>query len=286
MLDNQKVLDLIKTKGPILPIQLAKEIDTTSLLASAVLSELTGKKKVFISHANIGSSPVYYVPGQESKLQMLYNYLQEKEKKAYDLLKQKKILRDKTTEPVIRVALRQIKDFAKPFTTEATGQKELFWKWYLIPNSEAETLLKQRFKPKQKLIPKTIEKQQKVIEKTKRELKKPAEKKKIILVKDEFSEKLNFYFSKNNIQILQKNVIKKNKEIELLVKIPSAVGETIYYCKSKNKKKINDSDLSSAFVQGQFKKLPVLFLTTGDLTKKATEMLNKEFKNIIIKRLV
>jgi len=286
MLDNQKVLDLIKTKGPILPIQLAKEIDTNILLASAVLSELSSKKKVFISHANIGSSPVYYVPGQEPKLQMLYKYLQEKEKKSYDLLKQKKILRDKTLEPVIRVALRQIKDFAKPFTTEATGQKELFWKWYLIPNSEAEALLKQGFKQKQKLIPKIIEKERKVFEKKKYELKKPAEKKKTIQIKDEFSEKINFYFSKNNIKILQKEVIKKNKDIELLVKIPSAVGETTYYCKSKNKKKINDSDLSSAFVQGQFKKLPVLFLTTGDLTKKATEMLNKEFKNIIIKRLV
>ena len=67
--------------------------------------------------------------------------------------------------------------------------------------------------------------------------------------------------------------------------MPSAVGSLIYYCKARSKKRISDSDLSSAFVQGQLKKLPVLFLTKGELTKKAKEMLSKEFKSIKIKKI-
>ncbi len=278
MLDNQKILELIRTKGPILPVQLAKEIDTNILLASAVLSDLVSQKKVFISHAKIGGSPLYYINGQEHKLQTLYEYLQEKEKKAYDLLKQKKILRDKILEPVIRVALRRIKDFAKPFTTEITGQKELFWKWYLLSNSEAELLLKQQFQPK------PIQKQV-----SKKEEKKETQQKPIIISnkqkQDNFLNNITTFLNQNNIEIIEKKILKNNKEIELLVNIPSTIGKITYYCKAKNKKKITDSDISSAFVQAQLKKLPALFLTTGQLTKKAQQILNNELKGIIIKKI-
>ena len=67
--------------------------------------------------------------------------------------------------------------------------------------------------------------------------------------------------------------------------MPSVVGEVDYYCKARKKKRINDGDLSSAYVQGHVKKLPVLFLTTGELTKKAKEMLGKEFQNMIVKQV-
>ncbi|MBI5397830.1 hypothetical protein HZB03_00035, partial [Candidatus Woesearchaeota archaeon] len=47
----------------------------------------------------------------------------------------------------------------------------------------------------------------------------------------------------------------------------------------------NDGDLSSAYVQGQIKKLPVLFLTTGELSKKAEDLASREFKSMFIKRI-
>ena len=79
--------------------------------------------------------------------------------------------------------------------------------------------------------------------------------------------------------------IRKKSEIDLIISVPSGVGNIEYFCKAKNKKRINHADLSSAFVQGQLKKLPVLFITTGSLTKKAKEMLGNEFKNIKINKL-
>jgi len=39
------------------------------------------------------------------------------------------------------------------------------------------------------------------------------------------------------------------------------------------------------YIQAQSKKLPVLFLTTGNVTKKAEEMLNKEFKGMQVKKI-
>ena len=55
--------------------------------------------------------------------------------------------------------------------------------------------------------------------------------------------------------------------------------------KAKNKQKISDSDLSLLYVQAQMKKMPVLLLTTGELTKKAQDLLKTEFKTITVKKI-
>ena len=93
-MDNQqKILFLVKSKGPLLPSQINKELNVDVLFASAMLSELVDRKLLRLSKAKIGGSPVYYAQGQESKLDILYPYLNEKERRAYDLLKENKVLR-------------------------------------------------------------------------------------------------------------------------------------------------------------------------------------------------
>jgi glucan-binding YG repeat protein len=287
---KEKIKQIIRIKGPVLPVQISKEINANILMASAHLSELADKKQLKISKLKVGGSPLYYLPGQESGLQKFSDNLHEKEKKAYNLLSQKKVLMDKDLEPAIRVALREIKDFAVPLQVNYKGDKEVFWKWYLAPNSEVEQIIKSKLSIKES-VKKTEEKKdikeeqkEKIEEKTEprehiqRKIKKDKE--------DLFLSQITNYFEKNKINVIGKEIIRKNSEIDFLITLPSAVGILQYYCKAKNKKRINDGDLSSAFVQGQIKKLPVLFLTNGDLTKRAKEMLDKEFKNIAIKKLI
>lgn len=98
---------------------------------------------------------------------------------------------------------------------------------------------------------------------------------------NEFLAIITKYFMSNKIEVIQPEVVRKT-ELDYTVRIPSVVGMLEYYCKAKKKKKCNEGDLSSAFVTGQAKKLPILFLATGDLTKRANEMLNKEFKNHLV----
>ena len=93
------------------------------------------------------------------------------------------------------------------------------------------------------------------------------------------------YFRKNKIEIIENIENRKKKEAEFVISVPSPVGSIKYYCKSKDKKSCNEGDLSTAFVQGQTRKLPVLFLTTGKLTKTANQMLDKEFSSIKVKNL-
>jgi hypothetical protein len=280
---KQKIIELIKIKGPIIPVQISKEINSDILMSSAHLSELSSEGKVKISNIKIGGSPLYYLPGQESFLQNFSNNLHEKEKKAFNLLKEKKILRESKLEPVVRIALRNLKDFAIPLQVTYQNNKEIFWKWYLLSKEEAESLIKSLLTKKEILG--GIKKE----EVTKKEIKKPIEElketKKFIDKTDSFLEEIKSYFNKNKITIKNSEIIRRNSEINFILEVPSAVGNLEYYCKAKNKKKVNDGDLSSAYVQGQLKKLPILFLTKGELTKRAKEMLNKEFKNIRILNL-
>lgn len=285
---NEKILQLLKLKGPVIPAQISKEIETDIIMASAYLSELSSNNLVKISNIKIGGSPLYYLPGQEHRLQDFANKLHEKEKKSYDLLKQKKVLRDLSLDPVLRVTLRNIRDFAVPLKVDHKGNSEIFWKWYLLSNKEAEDLIKPQLKIKKKEkenkpIKEIIQKPLKEVKPEIKKENKPVKEQKILT--DDFFNEVQQYFNKNNINVLEQKVVRKNKDIELLVEIPSSVGNLKYFCKAKNKKRVNDGDLSSIYIQAQSKKLPVLFITTGELTKKAKEMLEKEFKGLKIKQL-
>lgn len=306
-MDNkEKVIQTIRIRGPVIPVQISKVIGTDILMASAMLSELVSKNILKISHVKFGSTPLYYLPGQESRLQDFAKNLHEKEKRAYDLLMQRKLLRDKIAEPVVRVALRNIKDFAVPLQVKINDDVEIFWKWYLITNEEAGRIIKEMIKldkPKKEIKPvqetiagKEQEKPREEQKEIKREeLKerlpekesKKEQKKKFIdkTAEDAFLNEIKKFLEKNNIELIEEKIVKKKSDLDLVIEVPSAVGSLTYYCKAKSKKRISDSDLSSAFVQGQLKKLPVLFLTKGELTKKAKEMLSKEFKNIKIKKI-
>ena len=74
-------------------------------------------------------------------------------------------------------------------------------------------------------------------------------------------------------------------EIDYVIELQTTIGSVRYFCKSKNKKKINDSDLGSALMQAQSKNLPLLFLTKGKISKKAEEKLKTDFKNIVYREI-
>ncbi len=324
MLANDRVLQLVQQSGPVVPSQISKEIGTDILIASAMLADLASQNKVKISSVKVGGSPLYYTDGQEDKLQRYVDKLPDMEQRAFRLLQENKILRDALVEPPIRYALRQIKDFAKPLEVTANGVKEVFWKWYLLPTSEAEPFIRrelsrpvpvreearkpelrpepkvqqevpvQRPEPKQEivrpvseLIPKVERKEPELKQVVAPEVKIAKVIKKSVKKadnQDSFLLKVDDFFKKNNIEIVEQNSRKK-AEAEFVIKVPSAVGFLQYYCKVKNKKSCNEADLSEAYVQGQLRKLPTLFISSGELTKQAQALLNNDQINISFKKV-
>jgi hypothetical protein len=312
-MDNQeKIINFIKQKGPCLPSDIYRELGTNQLFASAMLGELVSLSHLKVTYLKRGTSPYYYLEEQKEKLQSIFHFLNEKDQLAYNLIKEKLILKDSEQSPLMRVALRTIKDYAVPIQINYKGEIILFWRWYLLSKEETETQLKlflgikpeptkELEKPREeknikekiesKIQEKTIIKQEKHI--IKQNIKKENIHAKIISKKEpskeitsDFLNQLKQYFDHNKINVLEQEIKNRTKtEIDLVLEIPSAFGILQYYCKAKNKKKINDSDIASAMIQGQQKKLPILVLITGDMTKKTKEMLEKEFKGVKVHKI-
>ncbi|MFH1072773.1 MAG: hypothetical protein V1743_05065 [Nanoarchaeota archaeon] len=322
------VLNFVKLNGPSVPNDIKKKLGSDTMIIGAMLSELVGEKKLKVSNTKVGGSPAYYAPGQESRLQNIAKYLNEKDQRAYELLRGRAILRDYSLSPLMRVAMRSIRDFAIPVEVSVGGQREIFWKWYLLSNQQAETMIKQQLHvPEKKLVPKEEKPVQDVLAKKEvvqkqehikpqqpdvadkpavLEKKAPEQKtlvqKELLPTKEEpakekakqkprkektslFLEQVNAFFAQNLIEIIETNIIKKSSEIDFIITVPSAIGKAQYYCKAKSKKSITEGDLSTAYVTGESKKLPVLFLSNGTLSKRAKEMLAKEFKRMNVQEI-
>ncbi len=485
MLAEDKILNYLKFNGPSLAINVAKGIGEQNLLASAFLSELASRKKVRISHLKIGSSPLYFLPGQEPQLLNYSKDLKAKDQEILAKLGHEKILREKELELLEKVVLRALKDFAVPLQVTFAGQKELFWKWYLLDAAEAnnrialilspevlapeqekeaaeekvekkveeakkrteqvekkqelveekekllakeeasvltekggvlkkekesvqayppnttvkaeeeekqayppvtaktikktsareegreeksseleedqaekEALAKKKRKrvklekakakrkkvkkkkqvagaqkkkeeqvtlveaPKEELAPKAVEvkeeskelveQEEKEVEVTplekeiseetpeKVEAKEDSAPKQSLVgklkekligkrrkkVNDEFLPVVQAYLDKMNIELVEHDIVRKNAEINLTIKVSSVVGTMTYFCKAKNKKRCDERDLSAAYMEAQMKKMPLLFLYPEGMTKRAEEFLaSGAFDNLMAKKM-
>ncbi len=321
---KDQVLAFVKQNGPVLPIQISKNLELNMIFSGAILAELVSNKLLKLTKAKIGSSPLYYAPGQESKLGKLRDHLSQRPKQAYDLIKENRILRDNACEPWQRVALRDIKDFAIPLRVNLKGIDEIFWKWHLVQNEEAkETILKilkeelpkessleekpsskeetstEPSKPEKIQEPSKEKSKQEPIEedvvkeeppkKTKREVKEekqtPLTKPDKLENQGEFYETIMDFISQNRMNLHEQKVIRKNREANFIVTIPSAVGNLSYFVKAKNKKKINEGELLLAFNEAMHLKLPLVFLTTGEMTKKADKYVKENIRGLVFKKL-
>jgi hypothetical protein len=104
MLQNipkEKVLEIVK-QGPTYPAKIAKQLGSggDTMLIGAILSTLISTGEVKVSSLKIGGTPLYYTPDQESKLEDFLDYLNEKDKRTFDLLKEQKILQDSEQDPL------------------------------------------------------------------------------------------------------------------------------------------------------------------------------------------
>jgi len=266
-----KINDILKLKGPSLPVQIAREIQLSSLFAGALLSELAKEKIIKISNMKVGGSPLYFLQGQEPLLENFHKYLPGKEKEAFILLKQNKILDDKKQVPAIRVALRNLKDFAFPFLKD----QEVFWRFHSVSEQEVRELDKsKKLEKKQEVkLPKSkISKEKQVdigLKKAPQEIKPKKEKE-----KPDFAVKIIDLLQTQNIAILEEKDVKK-KEFSAIISIGSTLGKINFFCIAKDKKRITENDLRLVLQKSQALKMPALVLFPQNINKKAIEYAEK-----------
>jgi hypothetical protein len=253
---KDKVLNSIRMNGPSIPLQAARVLGTDTYFSGAILSELVADKKLRISRAKIGGSPVYYLPEQEDKLNILYNSLPQREKEAYDLLKNKKLILARLAEPAIRVALQSIIDFSIPINVNVGKGEEQAFAWYLVKEDEIKSILdnlKEKTLEIKKEEPKII--QDKIQEQ--RILQPQEARTKDVKTRINKADKGKFVFSvtkfleDNKIKIIENELGNKNKEFNCVVSVPSNIGEMQMIVVAKDK---NNNIIKTLTVPYQFKK--------------------------------
>lgn len=326
------IINKISNSGPILPIDVHKQIGLSVLFTAAHLNEMVRTKRVKMTKLKKGSSPFYYLSEKPEDLERLTKYLKPFDKGVFDLIKNKKVLRDSAQKQDVKLSLKNLQDFAIPLYVTFNSKKELFWKYFLVDDSEVSSLIKEIISVKPKPVEKKVEpikdeieevaeKQQVEVEKPKivekpiqvikevakeqqthlpkptiqevekqipyiEEVTKPSLSERVSIENDSFFVSVKDFFDSKQIVIKDYAIVKKESEIDFSIDVPSAIGVSEFFCRAKNKKRVNDGDLSTAFVTGQIKKVPVLFISHGDLTKKAQGMIDNEFKNqVFFKRV-
>ncbi|HED05581.1 MAG TPA: hypothetical protein ENI61_02720 [Ignavibacteria bacterium] len=261
---KERIISIFKKRGPSLPIHIARETQLSILFASAFLSELLAEKKIKTSNMRVGSSPLYFISGQELMLEKFSEFLKSKEKDAFLLLKEKKFLKDSEQEPAIRVALRAIKDFAIPFKKN----EEICWRYLNVSETELKEFIGEK-----KEIKETIKKEKpKVIYKEKE--KKPLKSKNSKQSK-RFLEKIKEFLSKSSIEISSIESVGKN---ELILKVKEKGEESLLV--AYNKKRITEKEIIKASKKAFELKLKYSLIFPGKLPKKTSDLIDS-LQNLI-----
>jgi len=300
MQTKEKIISILRLNGPSLPVHIAKGTGLSILFASAFLSELFYEKKISISNLKVGSSPLYFIPGQEPQLERFaMNNLKSKEKEAFLLLKDRQFLKDDEQEPAIRVALREIKDFAIAFRIT----NEIYWRYFTIPQeefskkTEKEVVIEIKNKgeinePIIELVEEDSEEEEESEDEEEQEedldvLEEKEEVKKIEKKKakkragkkqdEQFFNKIKEFLSEKSIDIIDIQSFNKN---DLAMKIKEDGEEKMLI--AYNKKKIISTDLLKAYKKAEEANLPYIVLSLGEPAKKLKDLISaiKELSKI------
>jgi len=292
-LKKQKIVELLKNKGPSLPSTISREVNMSLLFTSAILSEMFNEKSVKISYLKIGGSPLYYMEGQEALLENFTKGFNVKEKEIFQILREKQVLDEEFLEPAHRVAIKGLKDFAFPLKISMEGKDKIFWRFHLLNQEDALKRVEEILKKKRKAIKEekreTREKEREEKRGAKEEKRETKEEKKELKVrvsrkkgKADFYARIYEHLKEHGLDIIAE--INEDDRV-CVVSANFNFGKANLLVVASPKKKINEGDLSLAYQQGMLRKMPVLFLTDGELTNKAKKHIELLGSYIFVKKL-
>jgi len=294
---HEKIIGVLNEKGPSLPINIAKVLEISSLFISAFLSELTNQKRIQVSSLKVGGSPLYYMRGQEEKLEDYYKYLHPREAEAFLLLREHKVLKDSDQDPATRVALRSV---------GFKMNEDIYWRFVSVPKEEVNAILNGNV-VEEKVQEAVEEKIEEKIEKNNSEMVEPVVKE--IKIKSESNNKFNnplvmdkeirkkekpksefvqqviSFINERGLQIVEENDYKV-KEYNCIVQIRSELGLIRFWTQAKDKKRITEGDFKKLLSNAQSIPLPAFMLYTGEISNKAKKYL-KEYGSVLkVKKIV
>ena len=242
MFNTETVINFLRKNGPSLPVEIGKTLGFNSLLTNAVLSDLIIRGQIKRSVKSIGSSFIYYLQGQEDAMRAkLVSELSIQEKNLLQKIKNSVMLPEEQLNAHDRQFINSVRDFIKIIKRD---NKNLIALCNTPEPAASKPVIK--LEVKQELKPEAIEKE----------------------TEGDFNSSVINRLKKLG-EIINEKVITKGKESEYLLRIKTVLGEQELFVKSKNKSRVNETDLSMIYTQALKLKKPAILITNGSLTKSA-----------------
>jgi len=297
-LKENQVYTSIQTKGPLLPIEIARSLSMETYIVSAILATLLKNKKIEISKRKIGSSNLYYIPGQEELVRKrLLPELNALEQKALQRVKELKVAFENDLYPQERFMLKEMLDFVNLLKVKTEKEEFDVWVDAELTKEEINEIIKKRLenlkekstsieKPKEALPEKNIPiekeetKQELLSQEPPKELPEKKERKRKSAQNTNFNEKLNDYLKRMDITLIKVLSIKANENIAI-VSIPSIIGDQFFYMFYTTKKNLNEGDLSKIYLEASKHKMPILLILENEINSKINQYIKDNFGNLI-----
>lgn len=126
---KEKILYYIKKNGPSVPTEVNSFLKMNSIIISAVMSELIKEKFLLVSQKRIGSSPLYFIKGQEKQVRnRLRKELKINERKILEFFEKNKSCLKSNLSPQYRFMIDNLRDFIVPSSIKLNGEEKILYK--------------------------------------------------------------------------------------------------------------------------------------------------------------
>lgn len=309
-----KAFDIVRTHGPVLPVEVASKLGVDSFLATAYLAQLVETGKIKQTKERIGTSFIYHIQGQENVASARLVALQQTGKKTARMFakevpqgpevaaKQRAFadrlaeIEAKETQAKLNIAQRTQSPAATAptFKTNTAPIERNQVRTDSISTSNTEPRVRSgtnldpetkqefldRFKPaiveqlarpahNAEQVPRIMRLQQDMKHAVGQLIAEVGKKINLRTQDGPLVEKALAFLVDGRADIISKELKKKGRDADIATTIPTSIGPMRFLIIVRDKKTISEADLSIAYTTGQNKKLPVIFVTNGKLTKTA-----------------
>lgn len=248
---NDRVISFLKTNGPSLPVEIGKAIEYNSFITKAILLELIDEGKVKKSKRTIGGSLVYYLNGQENAMRRrIFDEIGIADKKVLKMIKEKGSVLVSELSPHERAFIKALRDFV--FIEKKAGDFIITHHSY-VPKRKPERRTDR--KPKR---PEPLFKYEEA---------------------SAFENRVMQYLNTLG-EIVSKEKVRKDSEYDFQLRVSRPFPQELFI-KAKNKKRVNENDVSMVYTEAMKRKQPALLVITGSLTKKAKAWKDKTVGGLV-----
>lgn len=287
ILTKDNIIRFIRERKYITPTDIAENFETTTMIASAALSELSKEKSVLISNMKFGSTPYYYDPLQKEALQELgERNFSGNDKDMYRKLKEQQVLNHNGLSAAEKLAVSKIPDFAKELVIEHQGNQLRFWVWYLRDINDTRRQILDVLNPKKESVQQI---QKKPITNNEPNRKEPVQQvqrrentqKTFMPENDDFESKvekfIDNFFAENYLRV--ENKIKEDKNIKYETSLKLNKMKILFDCMYFSKKP-TDGDVLKFYSSSQKPKIVFIENAPKKIFKLAENLENIFIINI------